>query len=131
MGGVFGCGVVVWGGGWLGGWVLGARSAYHRVCQLSLLSRWLEREGLSAADLTDERVGVFLDARRAAGRRTWVSSRCLALPLEYLREVGAVPESVPAVVGDAVDELLGCYREYLLFERGLASRTIVEYLATS
>src|SRR5664279_1909407 len=108
-----------------------SRSVYHRVCQLSLLSCWLEREGLSAGDLTEERVGVFLDARRAAGRRTWVSSRCLALPLEYLREVGAVPELMPAVVGGAVDELLERYREYLLLERGLASRTIVEYRRTA
>ena len=108
-----------------------SRSVYQRVCLLSSLSRWLEREGLRAGDLTDERVGVFLDARRAAGRRTWVSSRCWALPLEYLREVGVVPESVPAVVGDVVDELLGRYREYLLLERGLASRTIIEYQRTA
>jgi site-specific recombinase XerD len=81
--------------------------------------------------LTDERAEWFLDARRSAGRVTWVSSRCLALLLEYLREVGAVPESVPAVAGDAVDELLGRYREYLVLERGLASRTIVEYQRTA
>src|SRR5450755_2166243 len=101
---------------WLGARGYASRSVYHRVCQLSSLSRWLER---------------FLDARRAAGRGTWVSSRCLALPLEYLREVGAVPESVPAVVGDAMDELLEGYREYLLLERGLACRTIVEYQRTA
>ena len=111
---------------WLARRGYASRSAYHRVCQLSLLSRWLEREGLAAGDLSEERAEEFLAARRSAGRVTWVSSRCVALPLEYLREVGAVPESVPAVVGDAVDELLGCYREYLLFERGLAPSTIVE-----
>jgi integrase/recombinase XerD len=60
-----------------------------------------------------------------------VSSRCLALPLEYLREVGAVPELMPAVVDDPVDELLDRYRGYLLRERGLASRTIVEYQRTA
>lgn len=108
-----------------------SRSVYHRVCQLSLLSRWLEREGLRAGDLTEERAERFLDARRATGRRTWVSSRCLALPLEYLREVGAVPELMPGVVDDPVDELLDRYRGYLLRERGLASRTIVEYQRTA
>jgi integrase/recombinase XerD len=117
--------------GWLTTRGYASRSIYPRVCQLSLLSRWLEREGLTAADLTDERAERFLDARRAAGRRTWVSSRCLALPLGYLREVGAVPGSVPAVAGDAVDELLEGYREYLSLERGLASRTIVEYQRTA
>jgi integrase/recombinase XerD len=117
--------------GWLAARGYASRSVYHRVCQLSLLSCWLEREGLGAADLTDEHAERFLDARREAGLRTWVSSRCLALPLEYLREVGAVPELMPACVGDAVDDLLERYREYLLLERGLASRTIVEYQRTA
>jgi integrase/recombinase XerD len=116
---------------WLTARGYASRSVYTRVCQLSLLSCWLEREGLSAGDLTDERVERFLDVRRAAGRVTWVSSRCVALPLGYLREVGAVPGSVPGVVGDAVDELLERYREYLSLERGLASRTIVEYQRTA
>ena len=116
---------------WLAARGSASRSAYHRVCQLSLLSRWLEREGLSAADLTDERAEQFLDVRRAAGRSTWVSSRCLRLPLEYLREVGAVPELVAAVADGELDELLECYREYLSLERGLASRTIVEYQRTA
>ena len=79
-------------GCWLASRGYASRSVYHRVCQLSLLSRWLEREGLRAEDLTDERAEWFLDARRAAGRVTWVSSRCLALPLEYLREVGVLPD---------------------------------------
>jgi len=118
-------------GCWLAARGYASRSVYQRVCLLSSLSCWLEREGLRAGDLTDERAERFLDARRSAGRVTWVSSRCLVLPLGYLREVGAVPESVPAVAGDAVDELLGRYREYLLLERGLARRTIVEYQRTA
>jgi integrase/recombinase XerD len=116
---------------WLAARGCASRSVYHRVCQLSLLSCWLERAGLTAADLTDERAERFLDARRSAGRSTWVSSWCLVLPLAYLREVGAVPESVPAIAGDVVDELLERYREYLLLERGLAGRTIVEYQRTA
>ena len=55
----------------------------------------------------------------------------MALPLEYLREVGAVPASAPVVAGDTVGELLERYREYLLLERGLASRTIIEYQRTA
>jgi integrase/recombinase XerD len=123
-----------WAGGfesWLTARGYASRSVYHRVCQLSLLSRWLEREGLRAAELTDERAEQFLDVRRATGRSTWVSSRCLALPLEYLREVGAVPELVVAVADGELDELLEGYREYLLLERGLASRTILEYQRTA
>jgi integrase/recombinase XerD len=116
---------------WLAARGYASRSVYQRACLLSSLSCWLERERLLAGDLNDERAERFLDARRSAGRSRWVSSRCLALPLAYLREVGAVPESVPAIAGDAVDELLERYREYLLLERGLASRTIVEYRRTA
>lgn len=116
---------------WLATRGYASRSVYHRVCQLSLLSCWLAREELGAEELTDERAERFLNARRSAGRSTWVSSRSMALPLEYLREVGAVPGSAPAVAGDAVDELLERYREYLSLERGLASRTIMEYQRTA
>src|ERR1022692_1540368 len=116
---------------WLAARGYASRSVYHRACQLSSLSRWLEREGLSAKELTDERVGVFVDARRAAGRKTWVSSRCWALPLEYLRGVGAIPEPIVVVVEGPVEDLLARYREYLLLERGLASRTVVEYQRTA
>lgn len=41
------------------------------VPQLQLMahvSRWLEREGLTAAGLTRQEAGRFLDGRRAAGR---------------------------------------------------------------
>jgi site-specific recombinase XerD len=60
----------------------------HRLWQLDLLSRWLEREGLSPDELTRERVVEFLAARRAGGYSTWLSVRSTALPLEYLRELG-------------------------------------------
>jgi site-specific recombinase XerD len=98
----------------------------NRLWLLVLLSRWLEREGLTAGELTDERARLFVDARRAAGYRSWVSSRCVALPLAYLREVGAAP-GASVVVEGPVEELLERYRGYLALERGLAGSTIVEY----
>jgi Site-specific recombinase XerD len=106
-------------------------SVYHRVCLLASLSRWLEREGLTAAELTDERAELFLEARRAAGRRTWVSSRCLALALEYLRGVGAIPQPVPVAREGLLEELLDRFRDYLVFERGLASSTVAGYQRTA
>ncbi len=69
-------------------------------------------------------LGVRLVAGRGCRRAAWRYRLSL-------REVGAVPESMPAVAGDAVDELLERYHEYLLLERGLASRTIVEYARTA
>lgn len=99
----------------------------HRMCLLAVLSRWLEREGLAVGDLSEERAEEFLAARRAAGYVTWVSSRCVGLPLAYLREVGAVPPPVAVVVECPLAGLLEDYREYLVRERGLAPSTIASY----
>ncbi len=98
----------------------------HRLWQLDLLSRWLEREGLSPDELTRERVVEFLAARRAGGYSTWLSVRSTALPLEYLRELGAVPaELARAAVDDPIERLLADYGRYLLDERGLAEHTVL------
>jgi integrase/recombinase XerD len=97
------------------------------LCLFAVLSGWLEREGLAAGDLSEERAELFVAARRQVGLKSWVSPRCVALPLEYLREVGAAPPPVPVVADGPVEVLLDGYREYLLVERGLAPSTIVRY----
>jgi integrase/recombinase XerD len=97
----------------------------HRLWQLDLLSRWLEREGLPPDELTRERVVEFLAARRAAGYSTWLSVRSMALPLEYLRELGVVPADLaPTAVDDPIERLLVGYGRYLLDERGLTEHTV-------
>lgn len=99
----------------------------HRFWQLELLSRWLEGEGLAAGELTAERAERFVLARRAAGYSTWVSSRSVVLPLEYLRALDVVP-SPPAVVAvGPVEEVLVGYRRYLLEERGVKASTVARY----
>jgi integrase/recombinase XerD len=112
-------------------WLLGRGfsrwTVRQRVGLFAVLSGWLEREGLGAGDLDEARAGLFVAARRRAGLRSWVSPRCVALPLEYLREVGAVPPPVPMVAVGPVEVLLEGYREYLLVERGLARSTVVRY----
>lgn len=112
--------------GWMAarGFSRSARS--HRLWQLGHLSRWLEREGLTAGELTLERAGQFVAARRAAGYRTWVSGRSLRLPLAYLREAGLAPPPVLPAEGP-VEVVLGDYRRYLAGERGFLARTIVRY----
>jgi integrase/recombinase XerD len=96
----------------------------HRLWQLDLLSRWLEREGLRPDELTSERVERLLRARRAAGYSTWLSVRSTALPLGYLRELGVVPAATAAVVEGPLEELLEGYRRYLFEERGLTGHTV-------
>ena len=95
-----------------------------RLWQLDHISRWLERDGLTPSELTPTRVDEFLEERRARGYRSWVSPRSMALPLGYLRAVGAVPAPAPAVAEGSIEELLADYRRYLACERALAECTI-------
>jgi site-specific recombinase XerD len=98
-----------------------------RLWQLDHVSRWLDREGLSASGLTPAVIERFLAARRAAGYRTWLSPRSMMLPLGYLRAVGAVPPATLTVADGPVEEVLAGYRRYLLIERGLAASTVGDY----
>jgi integrase/recombinase XerD len=99
----------------------------HRLWQFDGFSRWLGGEGLRADELTSEGAEPFLRARRAAGCVSFVSSRSLALPLEYLREIGVAPMPTPPVLDGPLEVVVGDYRRYLLQERGLAERSVVEY----
>lgn len=96
-----------------------------RLSQLHRLGRWLEREGLLPGELTSAGLSRFLRAQRDAGYVTWVSPRSWGLPLEYLREVGAVP--LPVLARGPLEDLLDGYRRYLMAERGASPRTFVRY----
>ncbi len=98
----------------------------RRLGQFARLDRWLEREGLGVGELTAERFEEFSRALRAAGYVSWVTPRCLTLPLEYLREAGVVPPAAARAEG-AVEELLAGWRRYLVCERGLVERSCVRY----
>ena len=74
--------------GWLAARGFSSSAVYHRVCLLACLSRWLEREGLGAEQLTAERAELFLGARRAAGYVTWVSPRSGRQLLFPFRDLG-------------------------------------------
>jgi len=116
-------------GSWLAARGYSRWAIAHRLWQLELLSRWLEREGLSPGELTAERVEGFLAARRAAGYSTWLSVRSTALPLEYLRGVEVVPAvREGAEVGDPLERVLADYRCYLFDERALRERTVLGYM---
>jgi integrase/recombinase XerD len=109
-------------------WLLGRgylpSAVFHRCCLLAVLSLWLERRGLDAWELTEERALLFVAERRAGGLKTWASERSVRVPLEYLREVGAIPAAVEVLDNGPVARVLAGYREYLVLERGLAQSTI-------
>jgi integrase/recombinase XerD len=113
-------------GSWLAARGYSGWTIRRRLWQLSLLSRWLERERLEAGELTRERVEEFVAARRAAGYSMWLAARSAALPLEYLRELGLV-SAARVVAEDPIERVLAGYRRYLLCERGVKERTVVRY----
>lgn len=96
--------------------------------QVAQLGRWLDAEGLSAADLSRDRVEQFLAWRRAGGCPASAMSRpgllCL---LEVLDGLGVLAGEPPAA-GSPIEVLLASFERYLACERGLAAGTIVGYL---
>jgi integrase/recombinase XerD len=91
------------------------------------VSRWLEREGLTASGLTEQEAGRFLAARHAAGTR-WPKSLAGLRPLlDYLGGLGVLPPEPAAPPPDAAAVLIAEFTEYLRSERGLAPMTVAAY----
>lgn len=98
--------------------------AWGQLRLMSRLSRWLEDEGLGAADLGPAALERFIDALRAADHRHRSSDRRVAALMAYLREVDAAPASPPEPAPEgAVEELLDRYRTYAVRERGIEEKT--------
>ncbi len=102
----------------------------NELRQVGRLSRWLESRGLSAAELSVERVEQFLIWQRAGGRHRgeWSRPGLLCL-LEVLDGLGLIAGEKPALASSPVDLLLASFERYLVSEGGLAAGTIVGYLA--
>ena len=107
---------------WLASRAYSGSAAADRLYQFDQLSRWLAREGLDVGELTGEQAERFALERRA----TVASAQSVALPLEYLRQRGAVPAPVPACPAGPVEELLADYARYLSVERGLCEHTVLD-----
>ena len=104
-------------------------AAADRLYQFDQLSRWLAGEGFAVVDLTDEQAERFARARHADGVVSWSSPHSVALPLEYLRELGAVSPpalSHPVDPVDPVEQVLSDYGGYLSIERGLSDHTVFD-----
>ena len=80
---------------WLASRAYSSSAAADRLYQFDQLSRWLAREGLGVGELTGEQAERFAVARRAAGLVSWSSPKSVALPLEYLRQLGVAPTPTP------------------------------------
>ena len=100
-------------------------SVESQIWAMSQLSRWLEAQQLTVANLTSGRVEQFLTGRRESGCRQPLSKYKLRPMLAYLRSQDALPSEVS--ITPPVDELVDRYRHYLVEERDLAPRTIFNY----
>ena len=109
---------------WLRSRSYSSSATANRLCQLDRLSRWLERWGLTVGELSAARVAEFASSRREAGLVTWTTPQSVALPLEYLREIGVMPSPVARVASGPLEALLADYGRYLRVERRLAEHTV-------
>ena len=113
-------------GSWLASRAYSASASADRLYQFDQLSRWLGREGVDAGELTGEQAMKFAAGRRAAGLKSWSSPQSVALPLEYLRQLGVAPMPAPASPQGPLEELLADYCRYLAVERGLSDHTVFD-----
>ena len=90
-------------------------------------SQRLARDRRAAPGRADGRASTpFIEARRRAGHRTWLSPHSLRVPLAYLQEAGVLP-AVSVAPDGPVEQVLADYRRYLAGERGLAAHTIYHH----
>jgi integrase/recombinase XerD len=102
-------------------------SAEQHVCFVAHLDRWMQAAQVSVDGLSEPVIERYLAGRRAAGYVEYRSLRAMRPLLDYLAPLGVLP--APAEVRpDAVEELLGRYRDYLLVERGLTAGTVRGYV---
>jgi site-specific recombinase XerD len=101
----------------------------NQLRQVARLSCWLETRGLTAAELTGERVDEFVAFQRAGGRDRGSWSRAgLVCLLEVLAGLGVRAADEPVPAGTPSDVVLESFERYLLVERGLAAGTVRGYV---
>src|SRR6266702_2389002 len=103
--------------------------AARHVALLAGSSQWLEQEGLTGDDLSQEHVERFLEARRAAG---YAEVPLLGWAMTLLGWVPGLTVARPVpTTTTPLGALLEDYRRYLVHERGLAEATVRGYLAVA
>ena len=106
-----------------------AKSVVIHLRRLSLLSRWLERDGLPASAVDEGLVETWLGARHEQGKGRDLTARSFRLVLDVLRGLGEV-EPRPAAVSP-VSGLLADYERWLVVDRALMGSTVAGYVVTA
>lgn len=107
------------------GYALG--SAEKQLCFVAHLDRWMLAEGIGVDGLSKPVLQRFLQERKAAEYKEYLSMKAFAPLLGYLAPLGVLPVEEPAGLG-LVEELLDRYRRYLVSERGLTTGTMRGYV---
>jgi site-specific recombinase XerD len=101
--------------------------ADQHVCFIAHLDRWMLAERVGLGGLSTLVLRRYLEERRAAGYREYLSMKAFAPLRNYLSPLGVLPVEEPVARGP-VEELLDRYRRYLLVERGLTVGTARGYV---
>ena len=100
-------------------------SRQFAACQIRWVadfSRWLYKQGLSAADLSQQSVSCYLRYRKSRMRNRGGVQSTLDRLLNLLREKGISRQKSFNIVKNARQEEEERYKNYLLSERGLSPR---------
>jgi site-specific recombinase XerD len=92
------------------------------------LSKFLQRHGLVASDLSPELIEQFTAALRARNRSWRPTARSLSWLVDYLAEIGVVTARADAQKRSGEQVVIERYREYLAVERALEPDTIANYV---
>jgi len=102
-------------------------SAGNLIRLAAHFSRWVEADGLSLHDLTEDHAAAFLRQRCRQGYTHLRTRRALEPLLGHLRAIGVVPTPGPVLDETPAGRLVREYAGYLTRERGLGTSTIRAY----
>ena len=102
-------------------------STRNHLSLVAALSRYLERRGLGAGDLTPVVLQRFCSSLRRGGRSSPTPKTFVWL-IEFLRDAGVVPPVAPDLPRSEADELVERYRRFMLDERGVMPDTVANYV---
>lgn len=102
------------------------KTAERKISLVAALGRWLEERRFGITELNEEKVESFIRARKRRRTIQRGDRKIFRLLLDQLRSSGSIPLP-PAAVPSALERALQEYTDYLVRERGLASRTVSQY----
>jgi integrase/recombinase XerD len=108
------------------------QSSTHYVLMMARMGRWLAENDLRPEQFTTEKIEGFLRQRRQSGHKQFVTLRGIQSVLGLLRRVGVIPAAeIKAPDRTRVGKFLERYEAYLVRERQLCPRVVIQYRRTA